>query len=152
MYLRITASLALASSITLALLANVAGAAAPAVRLAEVRAAPTIKDSKISSALRQALLSGINRLRANATRRSSSSRYLLSATLTRLDVSKSEDTVSTRCVVSMTLRNEKSGALIAFVDGTSRVTQAADAAIDARIDAVEAAVRGALERMDASLE
>ena len=78
-------------------------------------------------------------------------RYLLSATLVRLDSVQSNDSVRATCVVSVALLRDNGSTLYALIHGRATAEQAKAHADTAQSDALRAAVHSAMVRVPKAL-
>lgn len=78
-------------------------------------------------------------------------KYVLSASLVKLQTVKSGDQIETSCVVSATLSRAGSGALHAVLQGRARAIDAPSAHKTAERAALDAAVKGAMRRLPEAL-
>lgn len=113
-------------------------AAEPPVTLGEVGTRVTRPDVDLASVVRRAFERELRTLGLRARRE----RYVLSASLVRLDAGIPGGAAGTDCMVSAVLREKKSGAIRAMIEGTAH-TNGGDPSAEAAIGTVEAAVRGA---------
>ncbi len=112
------------------------------VVVGEVATRVTRPNVDLPKALRQALEREVASLAlGNAAR---SKRYVLSASLVRLDGGASP----VRCMVSAVLRERKSGAIRAIIEGRAESPEQGEAA---ELDALDAATRGAVASLPDAL-
>jgi hypothetical protein len=121
-----------------ALISAPAYGADPPVTVGEVGTRVTRADVDLASVVRKAFE---RELRALALT-THSERYVLSASLIRLDGRIAGGIARTECMISAVLREKKSGAIRAMIEGNAR-TDGGNSSTEATIGAVEAAVRGA---------
>lgn len=76
-----------------------------------------------------------------------SDRFVLSATLMRLEVASRDDETEATCVVSVTLSRARGGALHAIIRGRARAVDAPSRARDAGLAALTHAVRSAMRQV-----
>ena len=81
----------------------------------------------------------------------SGERYVLSATLVRLDSVQSTDTVRATCVVSVALTRDRGATLYALIHGRATAEEAKTHAAAAQSDALRAAVHSAMVRVPKAL-
>jgi hypothetical protein len=74
-------------------------------------------------------------------------RYILSASLVKMETSADGERARTTCVVSATLTRERGGALHAIIDGRARAEDAPSEARSVELSAMRAAVHSALVRI-----
>lgn len=77
--------------------------------------------------------------------------FVLSAALVRIETHADGDRSQSRCVVSATITQKKSGALKAVIEGRGRVEDGRAASNAAELAAMQAAVRSALVRLPEAL-
>ena len=78
-------------------------------------------------------------------------RYVLSASLVKIETSADGDRARTTCVVSATLTKERGGALHAIISGRARVEDAPAQARSTELTAMRAAVHNVLIRVPEAL-
>jgi Skp family chaperone for outer membrane proteins len=76
-----------------------------------------------------------------------SGRYVLSASLVKMETVTESDQAEATCVVSATLTRQKGGALHAVLQGRARAIDSKDSAKNAEVEALRAAVRSAIGRV-----
>lgn len=135
---------AVVQTLSVLLLPLTASAETRVVTLGEldVRAASDDREAALRE-LRDAVTTELARLDLGKTRE----RFVLSASITKLDTQVSRDRAESVCTVSATLRRARGGALHALLSGRARASDGARAATLARRTALRAAVRGALRRV-----
>jgi hypothetical protein len=131
----------------LATTAAIADAGQSALALGKVT---TPRDSKsLESAFKTAVqreLAGID-----LTAVKPADRYVLSASLVKMETSADGDRARTTCVVSATLTKQRGGALHAIINGRARVEDAPAETRSAELTALRAAVHNALVRVPEAL-
>jgi hypothetical protein len=139
-----------ASQVT-CLLAALGGAPAlaadPPVTLGEVGTRVTRPDVDLASVVRRAFERELRTLDLRARR----GQYVLSASLVRLDGGIPGGAAGTDCMVSAVLREKKSGAIRAMIEGKAHATSG-DPSAEAAIGTVEAAVRGAAKAVPQAVQ
>jgi hypothetical protein len=121
----------------------------PTVSVGEVTVKSAGADVPTERRLRFLLGREIDRLRLDTLRRSDT--YVLSASLVRLDAHESGDGARVNCVVSATLRQARTGTLLAMLRGSGTVEDDRDMLEGAKERALEAAVYGAVRRLPEAL-
>jgi hypothetical protein len=136
-----------ALSAALATTAPLAGAGQTPLALGKVT---TRRDSKsLESAFKAAVereLAGIN-----LSALKPADRYVLSASLVKMDTLADGDRTHTTCVVSAVLTRQRGGALHAIISGRARVEDASAKTRSAELSAMRAAVHNALIRVPEAL-
>lgn len=79
-------------------------------------------------------------------------RFILSATLLRMDVASRSDASTATCVVSATLRRAKGGDLHAIIRGRAKAVDGPRRARDAELSALKGAVHSALAHVPEAIE
>jgi len=123
-----------------------AGATPQPVTLGQITARAGKDRSRLAAELRKVLSEELAVLELG--KRASRDRWVLSASLVRLETRQTPEGVESTCVISATL--ERAGALHAVVRGTARALDAP--ATEAESSALRAAARGALRRLPAALQ
>ena len=108
------------------------------------KAKPEVQ-SELRSLLRAELSSG------EFTRLKSKERYMLSATIVRLDSVQSDDSVRATCVVSVALLRDNGSTLYALIHGRATAEEAKARVDIAQSDALRAAVHSAMVRVPKAL-
>lgn len=121
----------------------------PTVSVGEVTVKFAGADASTEQRLRFLLGREIDRLRIDSERRQD--RYVLSASLVRMDARESKDGARVNCVVSATLRQARTGTLQAMLRGSGTAEDDRDAINGAKERALEAAVYGAVRRLPEAL-
>jgi hypothetical protein len=124
-------------------------ARAPGISLGEVTVKSVGGDVPTERRLRFLLGREIDRLRLDMSHRRES--YVLSASLVRLDARESRDGARASCVVSATLRQERTGTLLAMMRGSGTAEDDHNMLEGAKERALEAAVYGAVRRLPEAL-
>jgi hypothetical protein len=114
------------------------------IALGEVGASPGAR-VELTRELRQALEQEIGLI--DFGRHRPRSRYVLSATLVKLDSVTETQSVRATCVISVALRRERDSALQAVIHGRATAEQAKSESESARASALRAAVQSALRRV-----
>ncbi|MEP7051250.1 MAG: hypothetical protein ABJB12_12900 [Pseudomonadota bacterium] len=78
-------------------------------------------------------------------------RYVLAATLLRLDSTQSSDSVRATCVISVALLRDKGATLYALINGSATAEEAKAQVDIARSDALRGAVHSAMARVPQAL-
>jgi hypothetical protein len=123
-------------------------AKSPPVALGEVQNRAAKGDVRIDKTLRTAVEHELRTLDLSNVR--GSERYVLSATLTKSDVTAKDRTAESTAVVSATLRQARGGALRAIIEGRAKAVEDGEGR-SAQISAVKAAVRSAVRRVPEAL-
>jgi hypothetical protein len=123
--------------------------ASPRIIVGEVTARMAGGDPGTESLLRRLVSEEISRLRLSGE--GARGAYVLSASLVHLDVRRLDDGAQASSVVSMALRREGSGGILAFLQGRGRAEAGRDEVASARASAMAAAVRGAVRRVPEAL-
>jgi hypothetical protein len=121
----------------------------PSISVGEVTVRSVGGDAPTERKLRFLLGREIDRLRLDMTHRGES--YVLSASLVRLDARESPDGTRASCVVSATLRQARTGTLLAMMRGSGTAEDDRDMLEGAKQRALEAAVYGAVRRLPEAL-
>jgi hypothetical protein len=127
-----------------ALMAATADAADPPVTVGEVGTRVVRRDVDLAQIVRKAFEREIRALSVATPRQT----YVLSASLVRLDAGM-PGAPRTECMVSAVLREKKSGAIRAMIEGKARAD--GTASTEAAIGTVEAAVHGAATALPQAL-
>lgn len=140
-----------ASALCVALLAIAPSVAARRAPLALGQV--TTRLDRDSDALRSAFRSAVEREIADIdlSQVKPSDRYVLSATLVKMDTRADGERAQTTCVVSATLTRERGGALHAIIRGRARAEDAPSEARSVELSAMRAAVHSALVRVPEAL-
>ena len=110
----------------------------------------TARDSKsLESAFKTAVQSELAGIDLRAVK--PADRYVLSASLVKMETSADGDRARTTCVVSATLTKQRGGALHAIISGRARVEDAPAQTRSAELSALRAAVHNALARVPEAL-
>jgi hypothetical protein len=128
-----------------ALISAPAHAADPPVTVGEVGTRVTRPDLDLVSVVRKAFERELRSLDIKARRE----RYVLSASLVRLDGGVA-GAAGTECLISAVLRDKKSGAIRAMIEGTARAD--GRASTETAIGTVEAAVHGAAKAVPQAVQ
>jgi hypothetical protein len=128
-----------------ALVSAPAQAADPPVTVGEVGTRVTRPGVDLASVVRKAFERELRTLNIKARRE----RYVLSASLVRLDGGLT-GSARTECMVSAVLREKKSGAIRAMIEGKARAD--GDTSAETAIDTVEAAVHGAAKALPQAVQ
>jgi len=121
----------------------------PTVSVGEVSVKAAGADAPTALRLRSLLGREVDRLRLDTPRRGDA--YVLSASLVRLDARDSKDGARVSCVVSATLRQARTGALLAMLRGSGVVEDDRNMVEGAKLRALEAAVSSAVSRLPEAL-
>lgn len=121
----------------------------PSISLGEVTVKSAGADAPTEQKLRFLLGREIGRLRLDTSHRSDA--YVVSASLVRLDARESRDGTRASCVVSATLRQARTGTLLAMMRGSGTAEDDHDMLEGAKERALEAAVYGAVRRLPEAL-
>jgi hypothetical protein len=121
----------------------------PSISLGEVTVKSAGGDAPTERRLRLLLDREIGRLRLDTSHRGES--YVLSASLVRLEARESRDGARASCVVSATLRQARTGNLLAMMRGSGTAEDDHDMIEGAKERALEAAVYGAVRRLPEAL-
>lgn len=127
------------------LVAAKSSAAEPSVALGEVRASTPA--GEFSAPMRSALAAGI----ANAGLLRPRERFILSATLTRLDAERVGKGARATATVSLVLRRAREQSLHAILNGHATAEETDGSVSETREDALRAAVSSALRRLPDAL-
>jgi hypothetical protein len=124
-----------------------APAPSPPVTLAEVTTQVNPAATHLPNATDLLRLSADAELRAiDWTKEGLRRRYLLSATLVRLESVPADGVLRASCAVSAAVRDER-GTLVAIIEGRARADASPEAAATAERGALEGAVQGAIRRV-----
>jgi hypothetical protein len=121
----------------------------PTVSVGEVTVKSIGADAATEQRLRFFLGREIDRLRLDTSRRGDA--YVLSVSLVRLEARESRDGTRANCVVSATLRQAKTGTLLAMMRGSGTAEDDRNMLEGAKERALEAAVYGAVRRLPEAL-
>ena len=131
------------------LVTGLAVAATPPVEKVEVSTPAAPHQPRVTAEFSQLVHRELRRVEVPPGR---GERLILSAALTQLDCLPEQDTIKTRASVSLTLREQRDGAIKALINGSASSIDAEEARDAARHRAMEAAVRSALQRLPEALE
>jgi hypothetical protein len=126
-----------------------AAAARATVTVGEVTAKVSGADARTERMLRSLVARELDRMELDRAPRTET--YVLSASLVRLDVRASRDGSHATCTVSATLRNARSGALLAIMRGSGVAEDDEGELESAKQRALSAAVHGAVKRVPEAL-
>jgi hypothetical protein len=129
------------------LIAASARAADPPVTVGEVGTRVSRPGVDLASVVRKAFERELRTLDMKARRQ----RYVLSASLVRLDGGIAGGQIGTDCMVSAVLREKKSGAIRAMIEGKAHADGGAPST-EAAIGTVEAAVHGAARALPQAVQ
>ena len=111
----------------------------------------TVKSVGVIARPRQRRLSARSKIDGSADTARRGDAYVLSASLVRLDARESRDGARASCVVSATLRQARTGTLLAMMRGSGTAEDDRNMLEGAKERALEAAVYGAVRRLPEAL-
>jgi hypothetical protein len=139
-----------------ALLAAALGVAAPAdagsrsIARVEVQSMVTREGRDMRELLRSAVERELGRINWGSGKSRKS--FVLSTSLVQLDTERDTKSSKASCMVSVSLRDEKQGALRAMIQGRARAEDSPNSVAQAEDAALEGAVRGAMKGLPETLE
>ncbi len=131
-------------------IASTADGAEKPVALGEVTTRVTPHGERIDGVFRSTLESELDHLELGNVR--ARDRFILSATLLRMDVASRRDESSATCVVSATLRRARGGDLHAIIRGRAKAVDGPAHARDAELSALKGAVHSALRHVPEAIQ
>ncbi len=120
------------------------------VALGEVTSKVTRSKIDVPRVFRSELLRQLRSIEVNDL--PDSDRVVLSASLVRLETTRTGDRAESTCVVSATLRKKRGGALVAILRGRARAQDAIDAKADNEMVVMRAAVRSTVRGIPKALK
>ena len=117
----------------------------PPIASVEVRTMVERGDRDLRELLRDTVESELSRMDLSGA--PTGTRFVLSASLVRLETSTSRTATRSSCRVSLTLREVKRGALHAILDGSALAEDSASGGARAENGAIAGAVRGAMRSL-----
>ncbi len=122
--------------------ANVSDAKAPAVTIGRITS-----EEPTTPAVQRELESAVKHELGRMDLSDAKGRFVLSASLVKLETTTSSNHVQSRAVVTAELAHKKGGSLRAVFRGSARATDAKNAAKTAELAALRAAVKTAIKRL-----
>jgi hypothetical protein len=138
-----------ALSAALVMAAPLAGAGQVPLALGKVTTRVPRNSESLRNAFRSAVERELESINLSAVK--PADRYVLSASLVKMETSADGDRAHATCVVSATLTKQRGGALHAIISGRARVEDAPAEARSAELSAMRAAVHNALARVPEAL-